>query len=292
MKKEIQRRGWMLEVSIEQKKRNGGVKKGIQITSKEYNFSIFWRMEEGFEKNPIHAFQLGANMDALVADILKTYSEGIKDVDEMVYRLQCFEFVKDAILPVLYPETTYEQFEKECPNESFFDLKVCYYLFGEKLGIPVGNMLITKDMVRGWHITEEVLKEQAMENQKRYTTLINLEEVMGNVIEESPSSKEESHVAKVDLYVLRYDMSHLGAAALLNREKLTEFANELQTKRLVIIPSSIDECLILDGTNADIEKLRSVIFLENIQIEEEGIVLSFTPYYYDVEEGYGSYDEV
>ena len=288
---EIEKRGCNLEVSIDQKMSNGAMRGGLRITSQENNFTTFWRVEEGFDKDPIYAIRLGMNMGMLVEDILNAFEEGLQSVDEVERLLKDYAHVKDAILPILYPQEFLENLEEECMHYSFFDLEICYFIVGEKLGIPIGNMLITKEMIGAWGITEEELKKKALENQKSCTVLQSMDEVMEMMEKNGVSYEVNRSEDTKEMYMLKYDLKFMGAAAMLNRDMLNEHANRIKTKRLVLIPSSVHECLVMDGKDIDIEKLRCVIAIENISMLKEEDILSFSPYYYDVEEGYGIYSE-
>jgi len=292
VEKEIEQREWQTDVSIDQKITNAGIRDGLRVTSRDSDFSIFWQLEEeAFKRDPLCAVKLGLEMDVIVDDILNCYAEGLRTIGDIENKLLKLENVQDVILPVLYPKRTFELIDEKCPHREFLDLEICYFIFWEKLGAPIGTMLITNAMVNRWDIAEEDLNRIAMENVQSVTQLLSMEDF--EQLNQDKGIHTESKMAedRKEMYMIKYKMNNFGAAAILNRDKLNEYANRIKTKRLVLIPSSVHECLVMDGKDVDIEKLRYVIAIENISMLSEEDVLSYSPYYYDVEEGYGIYSE-
>ncbi|MBR2402937.1 MAG: hypothetical protein IKB01_09270 [Lachnospiraceae bacterium] len=288
LEKEIRKRAWALEVALHQEMMDGRMKDGISIVSKEYHFNIFWRMDEdSINQAPGMFIHLNMQMDELVEDILGIYTEGLRQVEEIDKLLRDFELVKDAVLPTLYPKETFEHTEEARPHRKFLDLEVGYCIPGEKLGIPMGNILITDAMVKAWGITEETLERKAMDNMKRYSVLSDLAEMLQIAGEELKLLRNEQKSA---LYVVKYDTVFWGASAVMDSDKLNELANQIGAKRLLIIPSSKHECIVCNENDVDLEYVRMLIAETNtIKVRVED-VLSYCPYYYDVEDGYGMYD--
>lgn len=287
----ISQRKLKMKVSIGQEECNGCVKDGLKVSSSENDFEIFARFsEDEFEKNPAFALCIGMHVDVIAESILSSYGNGLLDTGIIEERMHYFENVESAVLPVLYPKKVLDLIEDVCPHSTFLDLVVCYYIFGDKLGVPIGTKLIKNKDIKEWGITEEILYQKAMENIQSCTTVKNMWDVLP--VAETDKKKcfeiekcDDQH----DMYIVKYDMECMGAGAILNSGRLKELAEQINTKRLVIIPSSLHECLVIDGTLANIDNLKELIQYENETVVREKDVLSNSPYYYDVDEGYGMY---
>lgn len=291
LENKISQRGFKLNVSICQDESKGCIKDGLKVFSNEYNFEIFARIvEDNFENNPIPATCIGMHADEIAESILSAYGEGLQDAGIIEERIQHFENVEDAVLPVLYSKETFDFMEEDCPHRAFLDLGICYRIFGDKMGVPIGTMLIKNKVIEEWGITEEVLHQKAMENMLNCTTIKNMWDVLPiSETDRKQHFEMDEGDNQHDLYLVKYDMAFLGAGAMLDSGRLKELANQINTKKLIIIPSSVHECLVADGNHVNIDYLRELIRFENKTAVKEEDVLSYGVYYYNVEEGYGMY---
>lgn len=280
-----------MTVSIGGEEKNGCIKDGLRVSSSEYEFEIFARLaEDTFANNPAFATCIGKHADVIAEEILLSYGDGLQDAGIIEERIKCFENIETTVLPVLYPKQAFESLEVDSPHSTFFDLVICYHIFGDKLGVPIGTRLIKTKDIEEWGITEETLHQKAMENMQNYTTVKNLWD-FAPLFETGRQQHCEMEKGddRNDMYMVKYDMDFLGAGVMLNRGRLKELADEINTKKLIIIPSSRHECLVIDGTHANINYLRELLRFENKTAVKKEDVLSYCLYYYDVEEGYGMY---
>ena len=88
------------------------------------------------------------------------------------------------------------------------------------------------------------------------------------------------------MYVITNDKKMFGASAMLNAPLLESVMDEkFHTDKLMIIPSSIHECIVVDGNSSDARQIQEIVTeVNSTQVAPEE-VLSASVYSYKKEEG-------
>lgn len=283
------RDGTELTIKIEQENHNGVIKDGILLISKKDNYALFCSLPE-FEENQFDVECAEENAGRVAKAVLGIFENNNTNGKNATEALKTWENAQEALLPVLYSRETFKKMNVDCPHRYFFDLVICYQLFAERISEIKGTIFITNEMAEEFAVNEEVLFQKAMENMKKAT-------FVDSVSKTRISKRRCNHDCcmgcdgeTAELYVIRCNAKY-GDGALLNAQRLNELAKEIGTKRLAIIPSSLHECLLVDGENIDVSALRELVRYNNKTKVSEEDILSYSLYFYDVKKGYGIYEK-
>lgn len=161
---------------------------------------------------------------------------------EMGYRLRNWEWVKNRVFPVLFPEE--EKLPELFVSRPYLDLRLYIHIRLPDLG---GNARVSKAMLAVWGVTEEKVYCQAMENMRRDDKycIIDMEillKEMGEIVNLLWPELDEKgpHMA-----VLLNQGRMYSAAGLLNTSLLAHYAEE-RKHNLFLLPSSVHEVIIVE----------------------------------------------
>ena len=120
----------------------------------------------------------------------------------------------------------------------------------------IGTVTITNDLAKSQHLDVEYLLEKAMANmpERHPATLKSMFDVLSDMLD---SSSEE--LPDVGMYVLSNAQNHFGATTLFYPGTLEMLSKRFTTDRLVVIPSSIHELILIPGTDMDVEDMNEMV---------------------------------
>lgn len=136
---------------------------------------------------------------------------------------------------------------------------------------------ITNDLMAIWHTDTDTLYRLAKEN-----TPCIYQPCFFNFVDRFPSFTTPD--SSLDMYVLTNKENYYGVCTLLYEGLLKKVAQEIHTKNLVIIPSSVHECILLPSEFSDKEsllQLTELIMYVNSTNVADYEYLSDYPYIYD-----------
>ena len=198
----------------------------------------------------------GRDMDELIKDVIVQLKYRLlnnsltESAVETVMQLKDYDSVKDSILFRIVSEKENAEYLKNAVYVPFLDLAVCFYLpVGE--GRESGTMLITKEVFKLWNISVEELYKQAMKNtpsQLPYQ-FNSMMEVLERLMRKLNLDRIMNHPAELKsnfgLWVLSNCEQYFGASAILYEGLMKKIALKIGAKELVILPSSLHECILL-----------------------------------------------
>ncbi len=174
------------------------------------------------------------------------------------------------------------------PHREIEDLSVIYRaLVGDKDDI-IGSILITDSIAKDLDLTEEQLYAQAHENTKELMKpcVKTMEEVLCKLMGASPIADEvidkETGKFKEEsgLYIVSNSKGIMGASSVLYDDVLQGLAEKLDDN-LVVLPSSLHECIALAASGATLDNLKSIVHEVNTTQVEVADLLSDNVYVYD-----------
>lgn len=250
-------------------------KRGIKAipTQTEKNGVPFYgiTLGEGNVRPNIYLNEENIEMDIEdIADgIIETYNNAPNMEEE--YEKLASEFgmwlaVKDRIRPCIMKPLIDDYVTRPC-----LDLNIYYRAFVA----PDASIVVKKNHLEVWGVTEQDLFETAMNNGKdtfvcrKLSELLN--EEMGVEIPDEP------------MWVATNEQRVFGASAMLNLDLLKNVADQIDND-LVIIPSSVHECLLMDASAMDASYVNTMIKSVNDETVAPTDVLSNHAYYYSRED--------
>ncbi|MCR5650433.1 MAG: DUF5688 family protein [Lachnospiraceae bacterium] len=255
-------------------KNNSVVLKGLVIMSRDSNVAPSIYLEDFYTDHCD-----GRDIDDIVNDILKAYSNNRTCGDLDVNLFNNFEKVKDMIT---YKLVNYESNLKmlaNLPHRRFLDLAVIYVVvLGET---PKGQATVTihTEHMENWGTSEEELWKLSNKNTPRLAKpeIMALSDLIGSMM-----GGEESGMVPQDagMYVLTNSSRINGASCILYDDVVSGLAGGLG-KDLYIIPSSIHEVILMPSDAfPDVDRMIDIIReVNSTQVRKEEI-LSYRLYRY------------
>ena len=217
----------------------------------------------------------GVTMDDCVEFLAGLYQTS-PDAEEI---LSCWDKAKGQIEMRIVNRRWQQKFLKQVVYHKFLDLAVYYVLaFERNPGGFIGNSVKTW-MLERWGITEEELWEAAKKNLYNQTFAIcsidNVSGISGTKLEQILDLSNLDN----EIYVLTNPYYYNGAVGMLRTDLLEKFADQ-QGYDLYILPSSVDEIILLpDRGDRKASYLKSLV-RKNNRDYADGCELSDNIYYY------------
>ena len=168
-----------------------------------------------------------------------------------------FEKVKGSIIPCLLRKDWNEQLLAEKPYKTVADLAITYRMLLVETNINnIASIPITNDLMNVWHVDIDTLHELALQNMSELLPS-TLQSISSAIEEEFRRSNMGDGQEVTDvvapkgdvMYVLSNKQRLYGAAAVLDKEIMQKILDRFG-ENFYIIPSSINECIILTSSLA------------------------------------------
>lgn len=268
-------------------KNNGLLLDGLSISSPSSAFSPTVYLNSYYNEE-----EEGLSLPVIAEQILLLYEEENGLPSELAQQLKDFEKIRDRIAYKLINAEDNAVLLSEVPHFRYLDLAVVFYIIVSESDDGQMTALIHNEHLGMWNVTREDLSDFAEKNMAtllpcRITPIedailaIDEEELPGGAYE---LSGEETDIFPVNLYVLSNERGINGAACLLYRDVLKNFAEQVGDD-LVILPSSIHEVLLAPSKKAlSYDELNEMVYYINrseVPMEDR---LSDHIYYYSREQ--------
>lgn len=256
-------------------KNNGAERIGLTISQKSTNISPTIYLEEYYRQ-----YQNGWTLDEIAGDIVRLYHEVKFEHSWDVNQVQDFQLAKPNIAYKLINLSKNVDLLNGIPHVPFLDLAIVFFLLLETTERGSATILITKDMLEFWHITQDELFHIATENSPNllYAEFKPMSVVIQELLHQTPAYTEWDENS---MYVLSNHHRHFGAACILYNRVLEDIGNQLNDD-FYILPSSIHEVIILPTEHLPnaLELNEMISEINKTQVSEEE-VLSDHAYFYN-----------
>ena len=190
-----------------------------------------------------------------------------------------WEYVKDDIYPILLSTEENSKLLERIVYTPILDLAVAYIIRGEISGETV-SVKITKELMMSYEITPGQLHRQAMVNmEKDGYEFIELESLIRSMDPKRVRFEERDEEDKPEMYVLTNSAKSYGAAVILNKKLIREFAGD---RDFFILPSSIHDMIFVpvdnDKDQGFYDEMVTEVNKAQVSVEEK---LTDHSYYYD-----------
>lgn len=263
-------------------KNNGRHRKGLVFTEAGVNTSPTIYLEEYYER-----YQAGSSFEEVAGQILALYGSVRMDRSWDGERLSRYENVKPRLICRLINRERNRDLLEEVPHVPYLDLAVVFHVLVDlEADDRIATMLVRREHLKWWHVTEEEVRRAAGENTEKllpaeFKTLCAVLAQAG--MEEPPVQADPAGAYR--MYVLTNSIQNFGASAILYKDVLKKIGAFLK-EDFYVLPSSIHEVIILPESSAPSWRETAMIVKEinETQVMEEE-VLSDTPYFYRRSEG-------
>lgn len=269
---------------VSNNKGNGVILDGLIIKSKSSNIAPTVYLNRFYEE-----YLNGTSLNSIIKNIVEYYNN--LDIPQIsLDYFTNYESVKKDIFLKLINASKNEKFLEECPHYYYGDLAVVF-LVSVNLGKENdnGTINITNKHAELWNVTASDLLAQAKINIESHNQIKigSITEVLKELAKEYDESDEFSFLEgqfSIPMYIMTLSKGVYGAAAMLFEDKLYEFAQQ-RNSNLYILPSSINEVILIDAENLDdshhVSWLMSTVFKVNRTTIDAVEFLSDNVYFYD-----------
>ena len=182
------------------------------------------------------------SLDEVVSAIISTY-ESHKSFEFDVNMLFDRDFVLNSIFVGLQKVSTEDIEKKLC--EDFEGIESYLYIRGEADREGSYSIKVSKAILDRANISEVEAWEQAQTNTEAETSLESMAKVMADIMGMDFTEELEG---MTPIYVISNKSKVKGASAVLNKEVLAEFGKKYNTNKIVVLPSSVHEMLLVPYT--------------------------------------------
>lgn len=243
---ELNNRGYKAEAQNSIK--NGVELEGIRILTNSNVAPII------YTENIIRdAEEENKSLNEVVSSIISTY-ESHKSFEFDVNKLHDRDFILNNLYIGLQKDSTEEIIKRSCDFEG---IESFLYIRGEADAEGSYSIKLSKAIMNFCNITEVEAWEYAQRNTEAETKLESMAKIMSELMgfEYSEEMDEET-----PFFVITNKSKVKGASAILNKKVLAEFGERYHTNKIVVLPSSIHEMLLVPYTEeTDLETFSSMV---------------------------------
>lgn len=253
-------------------KNNGIVLYGLTVLEDEINISATIYLE------PYYEVYEDTGMEYIVDRLERVYEENKPEQSFDISKILDYESIKENLRAKLINYELNREFLKEVPHRRFLDLAIVAYIALEMEEKIEGNATITvkNNLQQTWKVDTEEMIDTALENIKGDVVVADMSEYMD-------MSLFGNTKKLFDIYVITNRLKLHGAVAMLQKDRLKQFSDELKKETLTILPSSIHECLIINAEDEpkNTEELREMVKEVNETVVSDQDILSNNVYIYN-----------
>ena len=232
---ELAKRGYRAEAQNTIK--NGVELEGIRIMSESPIAPVIYT-----EELIKHAERDGKSLSDVVSAIINIY-ESNKTVDFNINELFDRDFILNHLYIGLQKESTEELVKRACAELD--GIESYLYIRRERNEGDSYSVKLTRQLLERADISEVEAWEYAEAHTYAETTITSMAKVMCEMMNMEYNEDMED---MTPFYVLTNTSKVKGASAILNKKILSEFGKKYHTEKIVAIPSSVHEFLILPYT--------------------------------------------
>ena len=257
---ELRKRGY--EVMPWEKMKNGVAISGMLVIGGNH-MSSFFKVSDFLDEGNRN----GKTISAVAADFISFYEKNRPREDFDMNNMFDKEYVLSHINIALQKPTNQLLIKRPC---TYFGGTEQYLYFSVNQG--KGNQLyteVTREMLENVGISEEEAWERAKKNLHDDIQIKGMAEIAMEMMKEEKEKGKFtvetdaefwSEVNNIPMYFMSNKKVLHGASSVLDTEVLTDFAKKHDAERLLMIPSSVHEVIIiLNGAEEDLEFLKAAV---------------------------------
>lgn len=249
-------------------------------------------------------FAKGVAIEDIVEKIVDVYEAHKLESPVDVSDFMDFDSIKNRIACKVINRDLNQKLLEDVPFDSVLDMAIVFYVVFDITQFGNASILIHNSHLEAWGISKEELSEIAHKNTPEIlgVTIQSMADVIGAMLrsdlqrnmgfeadEQTIDEMLEQMTADADnnMYVLTNTNKLNGAVLMTYPEILKEFAIQHHVERMVLIPSSIHEALIIIGDeilNSGYDYFNSMVQEVNTNNVAEDEILNDHCYLYTLEE--------
>lgn len=220
--------------------------------------------------------QMEDKSDLEIADKIVELVEHSEDPDIDISHIADREYILENVIPAIQHESA-----EDIVKFKMLDLEIYFrVVLSQKNGIA--SYKVSNELLETVGIDKQELLDKALKNIEPHIKVCSMAQMLSEKLGFEISEME----AEIPLFVGRSDLEIYGASAMLNNRIMEEIADKLNCRKLAIIPSSIEEILILKLENETREEIENInAMITDVNANEVGPELYLSSHCYIWEEG-------
>ncbi len=222
-------------------KNNGLLFNGVSIRPKETNIAPVIYVDG--------MFQHGMSVDEAADKVMEIYANHSNDMNNFdVNAVNSFETIKDKIVAKVINRQRNEHIMQTCPYAQFGDMLIIFSIIVTKDNEGIASIKVTNELMNAWQANLAQLIEAAYTNTKvLFPMQINsmstmLERMMEHI---DPAMRPAIDATNDFMFVVTSNSLQNGSYFVTDRESLIEIAEHVNDRQFYILPSSINELIII-----------------------------------------------
>lgn len=245
---------------------------GLTIVAEDVNVSPTIYLNYYYDKF------LASGISAVINEIIEVYE---KNKPKTSFDCSVFtdaEKVSGIIKMKLINYDKNKELLKQVPHIKYLDLAIVFYAEIESKAEGVATILIHNNHLSSWKFTTEDLFKLADENMAEDFEIISMYDIICGLTSEEMFEQD----VRFEMDVLTNKLNLNGAIGMLQTKLLQEYMEKYHTKKLIILPSSTHEVLLIPyDPETDAISFKEMVQQVNATELRPEEVLSDNAYIYD-----------
>ena len=210
----------------------------------------------------------GKSIDNVVNEIIETYEN--LEIPDIPANISSWEFAKDRCFLCIRPKT-----DEDILKRDFLDLE----MYVRVRAFAMGSYIVKPGVFAD--VSEEEIFDRALVNTRKEESVEDLFKVLHQMGSYKKNDIEEIPTYLRQLVISNSEKSY-GAAAICDKELLMKIAKEYD-RNIVILPSSVHECILILENTPNMEELSNMVKEINYDIVDKEDLLSDHAYFFNRE---------
>ena len=216
---------------------------------------------DGYYKLYKQGYSFNSVVDNVLSEIKSENDYRLDDSSEdLLKNIFDYEAVNGKIVLKLLNKDMNKKYLEDKLYIPYMDFAVVFSIIRNDTNNDMATSSIRKELFERWNVSADEIFKQALANSEKI--LPARIENIGSVITKLLANVEDMEVDDVadveneNLYVLSNVMKLNGAATILYKDILKEFADEKRVDEIIILPSSLHEVLLVPRLTEDMDLLQ------------------------------------
>lgn len=229
-------------------------------------------------------FEAGKSLDDIASEIISTYKESMYHGPSDSSDFLNYDKIKDKLYVCALNEETNREMLKEIPHQKVADVALIARIEVSSDSEGIGTVKVNDQLLEAYGISEDELFEQAWSNMKEIHPVV-CKDMVDIFKELNPGLPEDimgDH--RGEMYVVQTANQMHGASYGFDKETLNNICEKIESPNVYILPSSINEVIIVPEEKVDDpDQLVSIVAHVNDESVPPEDVLSNSAYFYNSE---------
>lgn len=190
-------------------------------------------------------------LERIASELVETYREAMVNAPGVNVKAQLLDYeqVKDKLIVCAANTNRNQEWLNEVPHETVGDISLYVRIIVSRDGNGLGTAKVNDQMLEHYDITREELLSQAWTSMKENNPALFRD--MADTLLDMGMPEVLVEEARGNMYTLQTNDKIHGAAYGFNKDSLDAICSELEERTVFVLPSSINEVIIVPESKMD-----------------------------------------